>query len=280
MSQVTAIGRPIDPRYPTNLAIAIGAVVVAAGGTIVQRLSGERWAQSALWGLGAGLAVFLAWALCRELDPDNDLSAFVAAGLALVGLWLGGLPGFGELFWLLLITRIVNRTTGLPATVLDALGVLGLGGWLTFQGKWGYGAFTVVALLLDAQLPPRHRRQLLFAGLGVVVVVLAAILGPAVWGPEAVSLVAVGIALVGLVLFVPVIAGAREVTSLGDETEEPLRPIRVQAGQALALLTGLAVALWQGMAGLETMMPLWAAVVGAALYRLLRPLGGSRKKHA
>jgi hypothetical protein len=83
--------------------------------------------------------VFLAWVLCRELDPDHDLSAFVAVGLALGGLFLWGLTRLVVLLWLILILRVVNRTMGLPAGILDSLAVLGLGIWLSFGGNWGYG---------------------------------------------------------------------------------------------------------------------------------------------
>jgi len=44
--------------------------------------------------------------------------------------------------------------------------------------------------------------------------------------------------------------------------------VRVRAGQALAAGTALLVAWWQGQAGVEALMPLWAALLGVALYRL------------
>lgn len=60
-------------------------------------------------------------------------------------------------------------------------------------------------------------------------------------------------------LFTPVILGTRDVTSVGDHTGEVLNPARVQAGQGLAALTGMEIALWGGMAGLRDAFPLWAA---------------------
>ena len=69
MSDVTALGRLPDPRYPTNRAIAVLALVVAIAAAIWRILSGVAPLESALWGIGAGFALFLTWALGRELDP-------------------------------------------------------------------------------------------------------------------------------------------------------------------------------------------------------------------
>ena len=275
ITRITSVGRPIDPNYPTNRAIVIWALVVTVAGAILQVLGGEGWIPGGLWGIGAGLAVFLAWATCREMDPDHALAAFVAAGLATVGVFCGGLPQLGAILWLLLVVRVVNRTMGLPATVLDSLSVLGLGIWLSYQGNWGYGAVTVIALLLDSQLPDPQRRQLVLTGVGAVAVGLVAVLRGTMWGSEGLAvwpgLIAAGMCAV----FAPVLVGARSVESVGDETGERLKGERVQAGQGIALLAGVQAAFWSGEAGLGAMMPLWAAVLGASIYWLFLKVKGA-----
>ena len=85
LSDITALGRPLDPRYPTNLAIGALSLIVGAVGAAVKLLSDVPLAESASWGIGAAFSVFLAWVLARELDPDYDLSAFVGVGLAIGG---------------------------------------------------------------------------------------------------------------------------------------------------------------------------------------------------
>ena len=182
MGNISAIGRPLDPDYGTSRAIAIITGVVFLAGVIVQILSGAGWLSGARWGLSAGLTVFLSWALCRELDPDHDLSAFGAAGLGLVGLILWGLPHLLTLFWMLLAVRTMNRTTGLHATVLDAVTLVALGGWLAFQRHWGYSVITAVAFLLDAHLAPALRRQLVFTGISASIAV-----GAGLWAPVSIS---------------------------------------------------------------------------------------------
>jgi len=271
-SALTTVGRPVDLSYPTNRAIAAVSLVVMIGAAILQRLSGASWIQSVLWGAQAGLSVFLAWALCRELDPDHALAAFVAAGLALGGLFLWGLPHFTVLLWLILILRLINRTMGLPAGILDSLTVLGLGIWLSLQGNWAYGVVTAVAFLLDSQLPIRAPRQLVFAILGLLGATTAAILAEALPWDGALSLSGALTTLGASSAFVPVIVESQDITSVGDQTGKPLAPIRVQAAQVLALLVGLETAFLGGIPALGSLMPLWAAVLGASLYWLYRTL--------
>ena len=55
-------------------------------------------------------------------------------------------------------------------------------------------------------------------------------------------------------------------------TGEPLKSVRVIVGQGLALFTGIEVALWNGADGLQFLLPLWGAVVGAAIYRQMKPI--------
>jgi hypothetical protein len=273
MRNFTSIGRPIDPSYPTNRAIAILMALVAFSGTILKLMTGLALFQSVLWGLSAGLTVFLTWAICRELDPDYDLSAFVAVGFAIIGLILWGLPDAGTLFWLLLSVRIVNRTTGLPATVFDSLGVLAFGSWLSFQGNPGIGVLTAVAFFLDAQLPPSNQQQKLFAALSGIAAVVALSMGIPTFGVDGIPL-ALGIALGCCGFFWPVFSGSRTMTTIADDTGESLNGNRVQSGQILALVAGVEIAIWRGSLGLVAMMPLWAAVLGAASYRWAMRLRG------
>jgi hypothetical protein len=272
LTDITALGRtPIDPRYPTNLAIGALTLVVAIAGAILRLVSGAAPLESALWGIGAGLALFLTWALGRELDPDHDLSAFVGTGLDLIGLLILDMPSLLVIFWLLLILRIVNRTTGLPAKPLDSLAVLGLGAWLAWQGYWMVGLATAVAFLLDGLLSPPLRHQLFASGLAFFATLVLSIFHGDIameHGPTTAVVIAAAV-MAGL--FLVVIATSRESKAVGDVTGEPLNPRRVQAAQILALLTALLFAWWAGASGMVALLPLWAAMTGVGLYRLATP---------
>ena len=270
MNKLSTIGRPVDFSYPTNRAIAIITLAVMVAGALYQGLTGMPWSESLLWGLQAGLAVFLAWALGREIDPDRALAAFVGAGLTLIGIFAWGLPGLGLLFWSLLALRVVNRTTGLPATVLDSLGLLGLGTWLTFGGNPGIGALTALAFLIDGWLDSENRRQWIFAALALIATIIAMVTSAATWPEGGFSWPALGIALGLSLLLLPVILRTPPITSKCDRTGKRLDSLRVQAGQALAALAGIEIAFWGGMAGLWQSFPLWAVILGVSLYRLFR----------
>lgn len=268
VSRFSTIGRPIDLSYPSNRAIALITLAITVGASLVQGLSGAPLPESALWGLQAGLAVFLAWALCRELDPDHPQAAFVAAILCLAALFTHGLPELGVVFWLLILLRVVNRSSGLPATVIDALGLWGLAGWLTVQNGWGFGLITALAFVLDGLLPVPARRQLLLAALAVLVATGGAVLGGSRWWVASVSFAGGAVAFALAIPFLLVMHGYRSVESVGDRTGERLLPLRVQAAQGLALLTGVGAALVEGSIGIPGLAPLWAAVFGASLFWL------------
>jgi len=269
LTDFTALGRtPIDPRYPTNWAIAALALVVAIAGAIVHLLTGAALLESVLWGIGAGFLPFLTWALGRELDPDHDLSAFVGTGLVLSAFLLPDMPSLVLILWLLLVLRTVNRSVGLPAKPLDSLGVLGLGTWLAWQGYWMVGLMTAVAFLLDGLLSQPLRYHLFVSGLAFVITVAIAIFhgDMAMESGPTIPVVISSVVLVGL--FAIVIATTRKVEAVGDATGEVLNPRRVQAAQVLALLTALLFAWWDGESGVVALLPLWAAMAGVGLYRL------------
>jgi len=272
ISKISATGRPVDLSYPTNRAIVFLALAAAAGGLLYRLFFHESLFRSGMWGLKAGLSVFLAWALCRELDPDNNLSAFVGAGLTSIGIFLWGFPSFLALFWLLVMIRILNRTTGLPAKMMDSFAVILLGCVLVFQGHWAFGLGTVLVFVLDGLLPAPFKRQLFYAGLAALSTIMIVLLKPGYWKAWELHWPLGGIVLGMSVLFIPVMFQSRVIKSTGDVTGEPLKSVRVIVGQGLALFTGIEVALWNGADGLQFLLPLWGAVVGAAIYRQMKPI--------
>lgn len=272
--QFSSLGRTLDPRYPTNRWIIIIGFLVGAGGLVYRLVLGEPLLEAVWWAFQAAAMVGLAWVLGRELDPDHEYAAFVGVPLALVGVWLLGPGSILAGVWLVQILRMVNRTAGLAAKLTDSLVVLAFCLWTVYQGGWVYGAVTALAFALDALLPQGNRRQLLFAALALVgTLVLVAVTDAGGTGGSSLltgtSLPAWSVAVGAAVLFLPVIASARRVCSVGDASGEPLQPRRVQAAQVLTLLGGLGLVLLRGESGLAAWLPYWSAVVGLALFRVL-----------
>jgi hypothetical protein len=73
-------------------------------------------------------------------------------------------------------------------------------------------------------------------------------------------------------LFIPRILSSRKIESKGDLTGATLDPLRVQLAQLVALLSVIIYAALRGWAGVESLMPLWAAILGISLYAYLQIL--------
>ncbi len=267
LRQFSGIARPVDPAYATNRAILVVTVAVVVATGLIVGFGETDWIAASGEGLLMGLAVFLAWALGRELDPDRDSAAFLGAGLTIAGVVAFGSPSIAPLLALLLAVRVVNRTTGLPASLGDRAGLLALSVWLGARGEPIYLMATAAALMLDGRLTsPRDRLNL---SLGVAA--LAAAVGLVVSGygrplePHPFAILSAGAIAV---LFIPAIHDVRRLSTRCDDTDEPLTTPRVRAGQLIALGAGVLATVWHGPTGLIALLPLWAAIVGAGIGRL------------
>ncbi|MFO7981017.1 MAG: hypothetical protein R6V00_09325 [Candidatus Aminicenantes bacterium] len=269
---ITGLGRPLDFKYPGNWDIFFLTLAVTIFGIGFQLIWGPGGIQAVLWGLGAGLSIFLTWAIGRELDPDHIISDFIAAGLTLIGLFIWGIPSLIFLFWLLLAVRILNRTTGKAATILDSLGLIALGAWLSYQGSWIAGLLSAVVLFSDSLLPQGKKRQIFLAVVSLGASSAALIFGKGIGSRMNISWEAAVTPLLAAVVFFPVVIQSRHIRSLMDQTGERMIPARVQAGQVLALAFWLLISFWRGFPGLISTLPVGAAALGAGIFHLIRIL--------
>ncbi len=269
LKQITAVARPIDPKYPTNRAILIIGFMVIVITAAIQLISGEDFWASVSWGGTAGVLTIVTWALGREIDPDHEWSAFVAVTFFVISLFFLELPSILPSALTLLALRPVNRTVGLPITTLDSMMIAGLGLWLfASMGLWALGLVVVLAFLLDGLLPSPSRRQLLF-GLIVMILMLVIDRGKVVESVNNEPIPYLVVAGLTAVLFIPlIIFRSKPINTIGDATGQPLLPIRIQAAQALALAIGLLL-LWQANeTGIVLLLPLWLAMLGVSLFRI------------
>ena len=267
---MSALMRPVDWHYPTNRAIILIALVVFFSGTVFQVFQGTAFLTSAGWGFSAGLAVFLAWALTRELDPDHDLAAFVSSALTLAGILVWGLnTSLLLLFWLIEAVRVLNRSVGLPVQLFDSLLLLGLGGWMVWQGYPEVGALTAVVFFVDDRLNSHSRQAKVMVWFSLLLSLGLTLLRPVPPASEAGLPWAL---LAGLVvsgaLFTWVIGGSHTPRAVCDVGGSRLRGACVQAGQILGLVTAVVFVARYGQTGFDLALPLWAALLGAGLFRL------------
>ncbi|MFW5886144.1 MAG: hypothetical protein ACOCUL_00165 [Bacteroidota bacterium] len=266
IEKLTGLGRPLDSKYPTNKAISAIIIISILVGMSIEWISGAAWYSGLFKGIGVGLSIFFAWAIARELDPDHDYSAFVVVFLSIGGIILWSQPGFLQLFWILLASRTVNRTTGLHANVLDSILVTGLNFWLVWEGNWPYGLLTVFVFLLDAHLFPRLKKQYIFAFLNFLFILVAALVGIY---PLNFSLPPKWVILMQVILsiaFIPVILSSKQMSSKGDKSGIRLSPTRQIATQLLMVTLGILLTFSNGAKGFKDFFVFWAAIGGTALY--------------
>lgn len=277
IKRLSSITRSIDLNYPTNRIIVEITLLFLLGTAGFQLILGKAISSALYSGLIAGASVFLAWAFARELDPDNELSAFFAAFLGCAGFLFFPSPFLLALFLEILLIRIVNRSTGLPSKTSDSIAVLLLSGWISSQGNWIFGLFTALAFFLDSFLPEPNRQNRIFGVIAFIVSLLAFIRTP---GKESILLNAeLGLfILAAVLLFIPQVLSSRKIKSRGDLTGIPLDSLRMQAAQLTAMLSAGLSAVLGGVAGAESLMPLWGAILGISLYGNLQVLLKKRSK--
>lgn len=268
IERFTHLGRPVDPAYPTNAAIAALSVATLITVSLWQLLYLDNGFMAGLiqGGRLAGV-VFLTWALGREVDPDANIVAFLAIVPAVVLSVLVGAPDFSLLFLALLLLRVVNRSIGLPAKRSDSLLVLALASWLAWSGAWYGLMFTAVAFMLDSVLVnplPHHRWFGLAASVAAVWSQPRFLGGSQAWPGFVTGMVAAGgIGLLLLLLFTPY------PSSVGDLLAVPVNCKRLQAARIVGFFLALFAVLSQGMQGLAQLSPVLVVIAVAGCYRLI-----------
>lgn len=262
----TSIWRPLDPRYPTNRAIVLIALVVAVVRGIFLLATNIDIIQSVSIAGSSGFTVLLAWIVGRELDPDHNASAFIAAGLALIALTQFSPPNIVAVFWTVVMMRILNQTVA-PAKWIDSIALLALATWLSLTENWLYAPLTALSFAVDAFLPDSaRRRQLFFAIAAIGLTFISVLLTSARTVRSSIPITREWLIaeIIIAILFGLLILSTRKFTSTNDRGDRPLDPRRVRAAQGMALLSAFA---W-GFAGIAPVLAVWTAMLGVVLYRV------------
>lgn len=256
----TRLGRVLSWKYPSHRFAFIGSAATGAVGFFLDSLAGE-W--NFLGALLTGVAVFLAWACARELDPDQNATAFLSLLLAApLAIW--DRPALLLVVVALQGLRLMAGTVGGTLQPAD-YGAILLGAMLAGSRSEGWG---ILLLLLAAVLLAQPKKYLLLA----VGVLGAGTLSAAVFDASVPDRIGSDgmwtwslLALVALVVSLRIEA----VASKTDVGKEPLSVARVRAARFFA---GLAVAgglLATGSTDPTVLGPLFAAMVATAVGAVL-----------
>jgi len=158
--------RPFDMADPWNRSVLFLSAMAGAVGAYLTLFQGRE----TLLAVEAGGSTFLAWALCRELDPDRQTSAIAVAvfggAWALLGMETAILPFAG----LLLVARLLVETTGRRPLPGDLL-VVALAATLVSLTPlgWVMGFGLAVAIYVDERMAEESSRVALLAALAAAV---------------------------------------------------------------------------------------------------------------
>ena len=273
--RLSSIARPLEPQYPTNRAVLILLPLIALGtaaAAFFLRDAGLAGAVSA--GLSGLLAAFLAWALGREVDPDRNEAAFIAMALTVAAIALGYAPALWMLALTLMATRIVVRTVGQPAKLLDLALVTVLAGLAVFlDGYWAAGIIAGFAMAVDLLYDRKRTLNLVFAAFATGFSMFAVVQRGGDWGAltlQPLGLVDPAWSLAALILTALsgiFILTCPAVTSVCDANSAPLERRRVRGGAVIVVLFATA-AMFEGQAGLLATLPVWAVLAGLAAGRV------------
>jgi hypothetical protein len=261
---MTSIGRPVDPRYPTNRAILIVMGIALAAAATIAAATGHGVVACTLSGVHAALLVFLVWAYGRETAPDDNPAAFVGVALVSVAWGFGVRPDLLSVAALMGASRVVNRTVGPKPRLTDLAATVAIAGWVTWHGDWPVGLAAAMALLLDFRLKPRNLVAMPFAAALAAITVMTWRHTPPIYTAPTSTLAWIAVGIAGAFALVMLGQGAlRSRTDLGDE---PLHPARVQGGMAVALVAA-AGTIGRGDAYILAAAGLWAVLAGTVVGR-------------
>lgn len=267
-TSITALGRRLDPSAPSNRFALFAPAVVFVVATLVLALTDPALGFVAAAGQGVRFAVgtFLAWAVARELHPDEPLAARNAV-LAYLPAMLLGPPALAAVAAVLLAARVTLRSTGATPTVVDLVVLAVLAGVAaTSAPGFVTGLALAWAVLEDARLPepaPQLRAQLVGVGIAAVALTVSVLAGSFLtdWRtPRLPELVWVAV----VVLAVVVRPQPTEVASPTDR-RGPMSLRRLVRGRLVVAVTLAVALLWAGADAIPALAPAAAAIIGVGL---------------
>ncbi|MEE9183369.1 MAG: hypothetical protein V3U39_02695 [Acidimicrobiia bacterium] len=256
----TGIARTIDLRDKSNR-YALVVAGLAAIATLFWRLSttgDDAW----FWALRVLVGVFLAWALGRELDPDEPASAAMAP-LVILPFFILGPPSISGSIAVLAAARIVVRTTGLSPSWFDGALLVGGSAYLGSQPEnWPAAGALILAVFADRILYPSGPSRSLYTATLMTVAAVAAAAGWA--GDLAREGPTVGEWIGGTIVLMAVVAAllmVRPPTARGDFRKEQLAENRVLAARLLVAAVLVAGLIYPGGPIAPALSPLWAGII-------------------
>lgn len=260
--RLTSLQRVVDPRYPSNRLALAGAVLAAAVAAVALLLGADL----GFGPLGAAMAVFLSWAIARELDPDHPASAAFAMPAAFVLLLAAGEASLLVSAAVLLATRITAGTVGTDLRPLDVLVLIGLSGLLGSQSIGVVGLALIVAALFITDRSAVRSAAIAVAAVAAFAAVAVASGSGLAWGtPGGGDWATLAVSVIATLLIIP----ASPVATPTDRGSGTIDVKRVTAARLMAALAVVGAFFVAGGIGIQAIAPTTAAaLIGTATQRI------------
>ena len=260
--QYTSIGRPLDPAWPTNKAVLVLLPIAAVLGAALAWARDGTLSEVLLRALNFALVLFVAWALARELDPDDQSAAFISLAAGVLVAVVIDSPGVLAAFTALGLIRIVNRSTGLAARKTESVVLVLLSIAVIYWTRSPlFGGVAALAFLLDGSLKDPLRHQWVFALLCLGATVVYMVDHDIGLGhPAAPDSLFEWLSVLFLLMFALDVVLTRKIRSRGDVNNRALDLSRVRGGMVVGLLAAL-----QGIGRPEGVAVIVAAIAGICI---------------
>ena len=264
------LGRPIDQEFFPNVAIVVVTIITIASGTVFKVITDENISFSLIFGFLLGVNVFLTWALCREIDPDNDFSAFVQIPFTIWGMLYFEIPNRFLMLLDLMCFRTLNRTTGLKSTWFDTILWFVVGCTMVYVGDWLAGVLLGAAYILDGILSNPLRRNLYFGIAAVMFALVYLFMTGSIEFMKNVYTWQWVSAIVAAGIYLPVILNSKPPVSECDNTYDKVPFDRLKAVQVLTLAISVCYLVFVGEEGLKLTYPFWTMILGVRLFNIYK----------
>ena len=271
----TGLGRILSLDHPSNRYVLV-ATALAGAGTMVW-----RWTNGAddvlSWAVRIAGAVFLAWAIGREIDPDDTGSAGIAT-IIVVPLTVLGTPSLASAAAILVATRIAVRTTGVSPHLIDGVVLTAGAAYLGARPEtWPALGTLILAVATDRYAQPPGPERTLWFSISMIVAAVSTALwlaDPPGWArPTIAEWVVLAVAAVAGFL---AIVNIRPVQSRTDWHDRTLSDSRLRFGRVLVLFTLVVGAVYLGGPIVPTLTPAWAAVAAVTVMHYYRVIQEKR----
>lgn len=272
----TGIGRPLDLNHPSNRFASV-ATILAGLGTLLWRWftdADDIW----LWSFRVAVGVFLAWAVAREVDPDDALSAGIATVVVVPFMALGP-PSLVSTAALLIATRIAVRTTGISPHLIDgAILTLGAAYLGARPETWPALGTLILAVGTDRYAQPAGPDRTLWFSAAMTLAAVTSALAfadPPGWTqPTSPEWVVLGVtAVAGFLAAV----NTRPLVSRADYRNHPLSESRLRFGRVLILFTLVVGVVYLGGPIVPSLTPVWAATIAITVVHYYRIRANSKQ---